>query len=177
MYWISSSHHHRKGIFLPCIIPWTRICECSVLVALELKYRKLQLLQQIMRPNIGLQVYLVLILQRHSWIRCFITMEKNFCLRGVQEHVNLKFSQLLQMTNPDRYIYFEHSSKNHFGGINDRSSGKIVEIVHLFRCLIITCLKCLSYSTGVYSNSTHGIFLSTCLKKPLRICSRTCERS
>ena len=54
---------------------------------------------------------------------------QNFCLRGVQEHYNLRFSQIQYATNPERYTYYEFGSKNHAGGINDTSTGKIVPIV------------------------------------------------
>ena len=53
---------------------------------------------------------------------------KNFHLRGVQEQATLRFSQLLRFTNPDRYVYYEHGSKNHSGGLNDPSEGKVVPI-------------------------------------------------
>ena len=46
----------------------------------------------------------------------------------MQEHYNLRFTQIQYATNPERYIY-EFGSKNHPGGINDTSSGKIVPIV------------------------------------------------
>lgn len=40
---------------------------------------------------------------------------KKFCLRGGNEHRNLKLSQLKRMCNPDRYIYTEKGSKNRSG--------------------------------------------------------------
>uniref|UniRef100_A0A1X7U4V1 Uncharacterized protein n=1 Tax=Amphimedon queenslandica TaxID=400682 RepID=A0A1X7U4V1_AMPQE len=40
---------------------------------------------------------------------------KNFCLRGGNEHRNLKLSQLKCMYDPDRYIYIENGSKNRSG--------------------------------------------------------------
>lgn len=54
---------------------------------------------------------------------------QNFCLRGVGEHFNLRFTQIQHATNPERYIYREFGSKNHPGGINDTSAGKVVSIV------------------------------------------------
>ena len=59
---------------------------------------------------------------------------QNFCLRGVQEHYNLRFSQIKYATNPERYTYYEFGSKNHAGGINDTSTGKIVPIVATNNC-------------------------------------------
>ena len=55
---------------------------------------------------------------------------KNFLLRGVQEHVDLCFGQLTRGTNPIRYTYVEHGSKNHSGGVSDLTDGKTVTIVH-----------------------------------------------
>lgn len=55
---------------------------------------------------------------------------KNFFLRGVQEHYNLTFAQLIWQSNPDRYTYYEFVSKNHQGGIADGREGKVVTIVH-----------------------------------------------
>ena len=46
---------------------------------------------------------------------------KNFCLRGMQEHQTLHFSQIVRSWNPDRYTYLEFGSKNHHGGVNDSS--------------------------------------------------------
>ena len=54
---------------------------------------------------------------------------KCFHLRGVQEHEQLKFGQIIRNTNPDRYTYYEHGSKNHSGGVNDDTDGKIVSII------------------------------------------------
>ena len=51
---------------------------------------------------------------------------KNFHLRGIQEQSSLALSQIKRFSNPDRY---EHGSKNHNGGVNDLSQGKIVPIV------------------------------------------------
>lgn len=39
---------------------------------------------------------------------------KNFCLRGVQEHLSLRFNQLHRVTDPDRYIYTEFGLIIHF---------------------------------------------------------------
>ena len=51
----------------------------------------------------------------------------SFCLRGTKICVFHKFTDLphLQYT----YMYVEFGSKNHSGGIADRSEGKIVSIV------------------------------------------------
>ena len=43
----------------------------------------------------------------------FYTVGKSFCLRGGQEHRNLKLSQLKRME--DHYVYFENVSKNNSG--------------------------------------------------------------
>ena len=40
---------------------------------------------------------------------------KNFCLRGGEEHRNLKLSQLQRLSQPDRWIYHENCSKNRAG--------------------------------------------------------------
>ncbi len=43
---------------------------------------------------------------------------KNFCLRGGQEHRNLKLSQLVKCTSPSlHYLYLENSSKNNPVGL------------------------------------------------------------
>ena len=47
----------------------------------------------------------------------FYLNDKSFCSRGVSEHYNLRFSQIVRKTDPDRYLYIEHSSKNRNGGI------------------------------------------------------------
>ena len=54
---------------------------------------------------------------------------KNFCLRGVNEHQNLRFSQIVRSTSAAKYTYVEFGSKNHSGGVNDRSEGKVVSIL------------------------------------------------
>lgn len=59
----------------------------------------------------------------------FFLNGKNFCLRGVQEHSSLRFSQLKRCYNPDHYVYIEFSSKNHSGGITDAAEGKVVPIM------------------------------------------------
>ena len=53
---------------------------------------------------------------------------KNFCLRGIAEHLNLRLSQIVRVS-PSRYTYIEFGSKNHSGGVSDRSEGKVVSIV------------------------------------------------
>ena len=42
---------------------------------------------------------------------------KNFCLRGGEEQRHLQISQLKRLSNPDRYVYTENSSKNRYGGL------------------------------------------------------------
>ena len=54
---------------------------------------------------------------------------KNFCLRGVNEHQNLRFSQIYRSTSPTKYTYVEFGSKNRNGGVADCSEGKVVSIV------------------------------------------------
>ena len=53
---------------------------------------------------------------------------KKFHLRGYQEHATLRFSQIDRFTNPNCYMYYKYSSKNHPGGIADPTEGKIVLI-------------------------------------------------
>ena len=48
----------------------------------------------------------------------FYMCGKCFCLRGGLEHRNLSVSQLKRLTNPDRYLCLEHSSKNRPGGVD-----------------------------------------------------------
>ena len=58
---------------------------------------------------------------------------KNFCLRRSAEHRRLKLSQLQRMSNPDRYIYTEHGSKNHSGCLSERTiSNKTVPILSTY---------------------------------------------
>jgi hypothetical protein len=59
----------------------------------------------------------------------FFYSGKIFCLRGMQEHQTLRFSQIVRSRDPDRYTYLEFGSKNHPGGVNDSSNGKTVSIV------------------------------------------------
>ena len=42
---------------------------------------------------------------------------KCFCLRGGQQHRDLKLSQLVRCQKPDRYEYNENTSKNHEDGL------------------------------------------------------------
>ena len=44
---------------------------------------------------------------------------KCFCLRGGQEHRELKLSQLQRCRGPDKYLYSENSSKNRKGGLSE----------------------------------------------------------
>ena len=48
----------------------------------------------------------------------FVVSGKCFCVRGGIEHQQLSVSQLKQLSNPDRHIYTEHSSKNRPEGIH-----------------------------------------------------------
>lgn len=51
-------------------------------------------------------------------LRCvFFYNGKCFCLRGGAEHRDLCISQFERLTDPDRYIYCEKSSKNRQGGL------------------------------------------------------------
>ena len=59
----------------------------------------------------------------------FYLNDKNFHVRGYQEHATLRFSQIRCFTNPDRYVYYEYGSKNDPGGITDPTEGKIVLIL------------------------------------------------
>ena len=60
----------------------------------------------------------------------FYMCGKCFCLRGGLEHRHLSVSQLKRLTDPDRYLYLEHSSKNRPGGVDrvklDHKSVRIV---------------------------------------------------
>ena len=53
---------------------------------------------------------------------------KYFYLWGIGEHQNLRFSQIAH-TSPTKYTYLEFGSKNHSGGVSNRSKGKVVSIV------------------------------------------------
>lgn len=45
----------------------------------------------------------------------FFTVGKVFCLRGGQEHRDLKISQFIRLKDPDRFVYHENTSKNKTG--------------------------------------------------------------
>ena len=47
----------------------------------------------------------------------FFLNGKYFCLRGGEEHRQLKLSQLKRVASPPRYIYTECASKNLAGGL------------------------------------------------------------
>ena len=54
---------------------------------------------------------------------------RNFCLRGGEEHRQLKLSQLQRCTDPDRFVYTEHASKNRSGGLRQlRVENKVVPV-------------------------------------------------
>ena len=60
----------------------------------------------------------------------FFVVGKCFCLRGGQEHRQLRLSQLQRLHDPDWYVYHEHSSKNKQGGIQQlRLDHKLMTIV------------------------------------------------
>ena len=61
--------------------------------------------------------------------RVFFYNGKNFCLRGRHEHETMRFSQMVCNKNPDRYTYYEFGSKNHSGGITDKSNGKTITVI------------------------------------------------
>ena len=88
---------------------------------------------QVITPDIQQQLWRMGVLGFHSpealLNTVFFFNGQNFCLRGVQEHYNLCFTQIQYATNPERYIYHEFGSKNHPGDINDTSTGKIIPIV------------------------------------------------
>lgn len=88
---------------------------------------------QVITPDIRQQMWRMGVLGYHSpealLNAVFFYNGQNFCLRGVQEHYNLRFTQIQYATNPESYIYNEFGSKKHPGGINDTSSGKTVPIV------------------------------------------------
>ena len=46
---------------------------------------------------------------------------KNFCLRGIVEHKDLRFSQINPLTYPPSIQYCEHGSKNNQGGLLEQS--------------------------------------------------------
>lgn len=52
---------------------------------------------------------------------------KSFALRGIKEQTDLTFDQIRRRA--DGYTYYEYGSKNHSGGVDDKSSGKVVTIV------------------------------------------------
>ena len=64
---------------------------------------------------------------------------KNFCLRGGEEHRNLKLSQfqreevMVEQKSLIRYTYTEHGSKNHSGGMRDFHLNN--KIVHQYQNL------------------------------------------
>ncbi len=59
----------------------------------------------------------------------FFLNGKNFCLRGGEEHRQLKLSQVKRHPHPDRYVYTEHASKNRSGGMAQmRVKNKVVPV-------------------------------------------------
>ena len=51
-------------------------------------------------------------------MQCFFTMESVFASGG-QEHHDLQLSQLKRLYCPDRYVYYENTSKNRKGGLSE----------------------------------------------------------
>ena len=47
----------------------------------------------------------------------FFYVGKHFCIRGGEEQRKLKQSQFIRCSNPEKYIYYEHGSKNRSGGL------------------------------------------------------------
>ena len=69
---------------------------------------------------------------------------KNFCIRGGDEHRNLRVSQLQRFSNPDRYVYNEYVSKNHLRTFTKHHiSSNIVPIY--CQCSQSTCKRCHVY--------------------------------
>ena len=66
------------------------------------------------------------------------------CLRVGKEQCVLKPSQFQRLTNPDRYIYIEHGSKNRNGGFYQlHVENKSVSIFKNDSCELLEHLKCL----------------------------------
>ena len=60
----------------------------------------------------------------------FFLNGKNFCLRGRDEHRNLRISQMRRYYNPHKYVYTENASKNRQGGLKQlRIENKSVPIL------------------------------------------------
>ena len=60
----------------------------------------------------------------------FFLNGKNFCLRGRDEHRNLRISQMRRYYNPHKYVYTENASKNRQGGLKQlRVENKSVPIL------------------------------------------------
>ena len=71
---------------------------------------------------------------------------KYFCFRGGQEHRSLGVSQLKRPYDPDRYEYFEHSSKNRKGGlVQHRLEHKAVTIFLILVLVIVVTYPCWMY--------------------------------
>ena len=71
----------------------------------------------------------------------FFNNAKQFCLRGGEEHRNLKFSQFERTEN--RYIYTENSSKNRSGGLAQLNvKHKYLEMLKLAITVIGNYLIC-----------------------------------
>ena len=59
----------------------------------------------------------------------FFCNGQNFCLRGGEEHRNLKLSQFEHLRDPDSYLYHENCSKNRSGTFRQlHVSSKVVPI-------------------------------------------------
>ena len=68
-------------------------------------------------------------IQRDYCMQFFFFNGKIFCLRGGEEHCQLKLSELKKFTYPLRYMHTENSSKNRSGGLAQiRVKNKVVPI-------------------------------------------------
>jgi hypothetical protein len=77
----------------------------------------------------------------------FFYVGKHFCIRGGEEQRKLSPSQFIRYSDPDRYAYIEHGSKNRSGGLSQLNvTNKVVECVALPE----NRPKCLVYLLDVY---------------------------
>ena len=75
----------------------------------------------------------------------FYYVGKVFCLRGGQEQRNLKPSQFVRSSDPDRYTYVEQGSKIR-SGFNPKEVNKVVPV---YACPD-SCPRCLVYLLDLY---------------------------
>ena len=71
----------------------------------------------------------------------FFSVGKVFCLRGGEDQRELKPSQLIRKSKPDRYVYVETGSNNQTGGLKQLDAEN--KVVHVYappadgeRCLV-----------------------------------------